>query len=259
MLPSRPHQSGRALNAALLTVALLFSARVLWATPREEHIDALQPQSVPAATQPPARRVDASPPAVGSGVAGALDLVARAPRAARVAAPLPLPGPRGLHALAGRCVYLGEARAKDVAALPPPGIASRGTNAHAGDGPAAAPSLPPPAPDPDPEFELCLFRSVRQVMGRRSFSAGDFARWEPLEAEPVIGGGSDGGGGGEGVRGSQVFLGGDNCAGFGDRETRVTFVCKRDGAAARGLEHLGVGEKTPCRYALRVGAALACE
>jgi hypothetical protein len=64
-----------------------------------------------------------------------------------------------------------------------------------------------------------------------------------------------------------VFSDGAECPGFGARETRVLFACRRGGASAGsagsaargGLELLGpVRERQPCRYVMHVASDRAC-
>ena len=97
-------------------------------------------------------------------------------------------------------------------------------------------------------YELCGFKSVRQILGGESHYMGFFKRWETA---------SDADSAADPKRHfvAQVYDNGDNCPGFGDRQARVVFTCKAD---VPKLELLEVTEAVPCHYQLTFGTVWWC-
>lgn len=54
----------------------------------------------------------------------------------------------------------------------------------------------------------------------------------------------------------QLYAGGDNCPGFGDRQTLVKFTC--DPEAQKEPRFVSLAEADPCKYELTIATHLWC-
>ena len=94
-------------------------------------------------------------------------------------------------------------------------------------------------------MEFCGFRSVKQITGAGSHYMGFWGKWItedlPDGKKKYIG---------------QQYSNGENCPGFGNRNTKVVFVCKE---TAKEMELVKDEEPVPCQYTLTVAYAGWCE
>jgi hypothetical protein len=100
-----------------------------------------------------------------------------------------------------------------------------------------------------PSYEYCGFKSVRQIFitsPPSSYYMGFFAGWQGVRekgsgAPPQIVG--------------QLYTNGDECKGFGLRQTLVRFECQAD---ASELTLVRMKEDNPCQYELTLASYLWC-
>lgn len=100
-----------------------------------------------------------------------------------------------------------------------------------------------------PSYEYCGFKSVRQIFTNphASYYMGFFAGWQgvkdgdaPSTPPKIVG---------------QLYTNGDECKGFGLRQTLVRFVCQAD---ANELTLVRLKEDNPCQYELTLATYLWC-
>jgi hypothetical protein len=96
-----------------------------------------------------------------------------------------------------------------------------------------------------PTYEFCGFRSVKQILPHGSHYTGFWGKWITEDA-----------GGGKKKYVSQLYSNGENCPGFGNRQTTVTFECRKD---AKEIEFVSMIEPDPCKYQLKLGLAQWCD
>lgn len=92
--------------------------------------------------------------------------------------------------------------------------------------------------------EFCGFRSVKQITGAGSHYMGFWGKWITEEE------------GGKKKYLGQLYANGENCPGFGNRQTKVLFQCKE---SAKEMELVKEEEPVPCQYVLYVAYAGWCE
>jgi hypothetical protein len=97
-----------------------------------------------------------------------------------------------------------------------------------------------------PTYEFCGFRSVKQIMPHGSHYTGFWGKW-------VTEDGADG----KKVYKGQMYSNGENCPGFGNRQTLVTFECRKD--AKDGMEFISLAEPEACKYQLKLGLPQWCD
>lgn len=102
------------------------------------------------------------------------------------------------------------------------------------------------ATDGSQKFEFCAFRSVRQILlsNYRSVVTGHWKGWK-TETE-----------GGKTKYVSQLYDNGDECPGFGKRETVVEYTCKKE---AKGLELVSLAEYDVCKYKMVLALPQWCD
>lgn len=81
-------------------------------------------------------------------------------------------------------------------------------------------------------YEFCGFRSVKQILPHGSHYTGFWGKWITEEV------------GGKKKFVSQLYSNGENCPGFGNRQTTVSFQCKKD---AKEIEFVSMDEPDPCK------------
>ena len=93
-------------------------------------------------------------------------------------------------------------------------------------------------------IEFCGFRSVKQITGAGSHYMGFWGKWITEE-----------------VDGKKKYLGqqysnGENCPGFGNRQTKIFFECKKE---AKEMELIKDAEPAPCQYEVSIAYAGWCD
>ncbi len=97
---------------------------------------------------------------------------------------------------------------------------------------------------PGPTYEFCGFRSVKQILPQGSHYTGFWGKWITEEVD------------GKKVYKGQLYSNGENCPGFGNRQTLVSFECRKD---AKDIEFIDLGEPEACKYQLKLGLAQWCD
>jgi hypothetical protein len=95
-----------------------------------------------------------------------------------------------------------------------------------------------------PMYEFCGFRSVKQILPHGSHYTGFWGKWVTEEVD------------GKKKYIGQMYSNGENCPGFGNRQTMVTFECRRD---AKDIEFISLSERDPCKYNLVLGVSQWCD
>ncbi len=95
-----------------------------------------------------------------------------------------------------------------------------------------------------PTYEFCGFRSVKQIMPTGSHYTGFWGKWITEEKD------------GKKVYKGQLYSNGENCPGFGNRQTTVFFECRKD---AKDIEFIGIEEPEACKYNLKLGLSQWCD
>jgi len=97
---------------------------------------------------------------------------------------------------------------------------------------------------PGPTYEFCGFRSVKQILPQGSHYTGFWGKWITEDKD------------GKKVYKGQLYSNGENCPGFGNRQTLVSFECRKD---AKEMEFIGIEEPEACKYQLKLGLAQWCD
>lgn len=99
-------------------------------------------------------------------------------------------------------------------------------------------------------YEVCPYKTVRQIfLGKHLiYHMGYFREWKIDEKVKKTEG--------RDKYLSQHYTNGDNCPGFRDRETIVTYSCKSDSDT---LELVNIGEAVPCIYEIFLASKHWCE
>lgn len=102
------------------------------------------------------------------------------------------------------------------------------------------------ASDGSQKFEFCAFRSVRQILlsNYRSVVTGHWKGWQTEEVD------------GKTKYVSQLYGDGDECPGFGKRQTTVEYTCKKE---AKSLELVSIAEYDVCKYKMVLALPQWCD